>query len=796
MLVVTIVCAFIPLLNILAYEFAAVIGLIVSHFTAILVIREINLIREGLSHRGPVSEGPHSRLVVWGVILGAVAAVGWLMLIPLAGMVILDLILSIRNCDPLTGFIFFMTIPVISSFFAGAVAVFCSLVTPNRSRAGWLYFAILLVFFVRMLLRFGVGHTIGLHDPFIGTLNLPLYSQEANPDFGFLYSRLFVLIFSVFLVNLSVLFACGKFQYYGFRNLFGNFRKFDTFMPELQTLMMTGVILIVGLCNMGPLGIEITRNYLEHKLDGEIVTEHFIIRYPTGGEVEEDIERVAENHEFYYWSIYNEIQTAPDGLIRAYIYPDRDTKTFLTGVGSSVYAKPWTGEIHVEYSRNNIRALKHELVHVISAPMGVPFFGSSLLVGYGEGIAEGLEWNTGNNLTYHTWTAALREADDPYYDGPFFPRDTAPDKLFPENASGLSLLLSNFNQGGFYEGRITMNYYVSASHTKWFIDTYGIDAYKTAYIANDTVRAAGINSTEATRLWMDYLDHVPLKNGEIEFARLAFAPRKFTVRVCAHETAEHERLAGEFIRRRDWDSAYGEYSILLDFSPENIRYAYQQIRMLYFDERYDAALRGIAVVREWPSSEGWETYLLLLEGDIYARSGQLVMALEAYEEAYDEALATDHRETSEMRIAVLESPALDEFLAAYREENNARWRYERARAIDDGWLPIYNVAGSLIGDRLYEEAQELYLECLALDPEFQFVKRNCLYNLGVCAYRAGEYSLAGENFLEAYNIAESLYVESHPSWDRVIPLDRLDVWAASVSDWIKRCEWRQDWPGI
>ncbi|MCK4720930.1 hypothetical protein KAU08_09730, partial [bacterium] len=400
MLVVTVVCAFIPLLNILAYEFAAVVGLIVSHFTAILVIREINLIRDSLSHRSPFSEGPHSRLVVWGVIRGAMASVGWLMLIPLAGMVILDLILSIRNCDPLTGFIFFITIPVISSIFAGAVAVFCSLVTPNRSRAGWLYFAILIVFLIRMLLRFGVGHTIGLHGPFIGTLNLPLYSQEANPDFGFLYSRLFVLIFSVFTVNLSILLACGKFQYYGFRNLFGNFRKVDSFMPELQTLVVTGVILIVGFYNMGPLGIEITRNYLEHELDGEIVTEHFIIRYPTGGEVEEDIERVAEHHEYYYWSIYNEIQTAPDGLIRTYIYPDRDTKTFLTGVGSSVYAKPWTGEIHVEYSRNNIRALKHELVHVISAPMGVPFFGSSLLVGYGEGIAEGLEWNTGNNLTY------------------------------------------------------------------------------------------------------------------------------------------------------------------------------------------------------------------------------------------------------------------------------------------------------------------------------------------------------------------------------------------------------------
>lgn len=792
----TIICAFIPLLNILGYEFAAIIGLLTCHFTAILIIREFNRLRSGLEYRSPFTAGPHSRLVVWGVILGVLAAIGWMLIVPLVMIVLTGLLFSIRNCDPLTGFIFYITIPLVSSFFTASVASFCALSTPSNRSAGWLYFGILIIFFIRILVRFSFGHTIGLHDPYIGTLNLPLYAQEANPDPGFLYSRLFAFIFAIFVVNLTILTPCERNQNYSFKNIFASLFKPDRFLPEIQAFLLTGVLLIVGLYYMGPLGVEITRNYLEHRLDAQIVSEHFIIRYPSDGEVEEDIERIVEQHEYYYWSIYNEIQVAPDGPIRAYIYPDRATKTFLTGVGSSVYAKPWTGEIHVEYNRNQIRALKHELVHVISAPMGLAIFGSSLLGGYGEGIAEGVQWNSGNDLTYHTWTAALREADDPYYDGTFFPRETSPIVLFPEKSMMLPTIISNFKSGGFYAGRITMNYYVSASHTKWFIDTYGIDAYKSAYISNDTARATGLSASEMVEKWMSYLDHVPIKNGEIEFARLAFAPKKFTVRVCAHELAEHERLADEYNRRQDWDSAYDEYSILLDFSPENPRYAYQQLRMLYYGERYDIALRGIETVRTWESYEGWELYFSLLEGDIYARSDRQLMALEAYRNALDNALTSDHQNNAILRIKVLESPAIDEFLAAFREDDNARWRYERARTLDDTWVPVYYLAGSLIADRMYEEAEELYLECLSLNPEYDFIRRSCLFNLGVCAYRAEEYELARENFRQANEITEILYLEGHPDWDRVIPLDRLDAWAAVITDWLERCNWRESWEGV
>ncbi len=787
LVLLTFVCTRIAMLNILAYEFSALIAAFVCHFTAILVIREFDRLRPVLSDRSLFSPGPHPRFVVWGVIFGSVAAAGWLMLIPLMEIVILDLIFSIRNCDPLTGLGFYLTIPLISSFFAASVGAFCAVSTSTRRKAGWLYVLILLIFFSRIVIRIANGHVMSLHDPFLGLLALPLYEQETNLTGGYLYSRFFILLSAFLLMKFISLFADEHFQKYSIGNFFKSLRRFDIFLPEIKTFITFGLLFVLGLYYQGPLGMEITRRYLEHELDGRITTEHFIIRYPTGGDVEEDIERIAEDHEYYYWSIYNEIGVAPDGLIRAYIYPDNKTKTFLTGAGSNVYAKPWTGEIHVEYNRNRIHALKHELVHVISAPMGVPFFGSAMLGAYGEGIAEGVQWDSGNDLTYHQWAAALRVADDPYSDGSFFPRDTGP----------INLLTRNIREGGFYSGRIGMNYYLASSHTRWFLDTYGSDAYRRAYICNDTMSAIGVSREDAAGKWMEYLDHVPLTQDDIAYAGLAFSPPKFTVRVCAHELAEHQRLAREASQRSDWSDAYDEYGILLDFSPGNPRYAYEQVRLLYYQEKYEGGLNYINSIREWESiDEKWEPYLLVLEGDIYSRSGQPAMALDKYLEADDTALNRSTRETIQLRLAILNSPAKAEFEDAFREPDDARWRYERARTLDETWLPFYFLGSNLISDRMYDEAEEMFLECLRLNPPHSFVRRNCLYYLGICAYRHGEYSLAQRNFQDAGVIAADLFMQDHPSYDEFIPLDRLDSWSVSISDWLAKCVWRESWPGI
>ncbi|MFH1676513.1 MAG: hypothetical protein ABIC40_05755, partial [bacterium] len=505
LIAVTIVSSQIAMLNLLAYEFSAVIAIFTSHFAAALVIRESFRLKPILAHRSPYTDGPHSRIIVWGAILGNLTAVLWLLFIPFVLIILADIAFSVKNCDFLTGVGFYLTIPLISAFFASSLAIFCSLASSSLRKAGWLYAFIVFLFVVRIVLRFARGHTIGMLDPFIGMLELPLYSQETNLNLGFLLSRALVLIVSKFVIVLSILMADEKFRNYRISQIPRNICRMARFLPELETGIPALILIAFALYYQGPLGIEITRNYLDHVLDGKKVTEHFIIRFPGGGEVEKDIDRIIEQHEYHYQSIKNEIGVAPKEKIRAYIYPDKKQKTFLTGVGSSVYAKPWTGEIHVEYDRNNIRALKHELVHVISAPMGVPFFGSSMLGAYGEGIAEGIEWNSENDLTYHQWAAALRVAKDPLTGEPFFPDESAAKRL----------LTRNFKTGGFYVGRISMNYFLAASHTRWFLDNYGSDAYSKAYISNDTYRALGVDQDEEAGKWLEYLDHVPLTEDEI-----------------------------------------------------------------------------------------------------------------------------------------------------------------------------------------------------------------------------------------------------------------------------------------
>lgn len=787
MALIAVISSRIALLNILAYEFSAITGPIVCHFTAFALIREIFRIRPAISQRSPYTTGPHPRIVIWGTSLGVLAAAGWLLFIPLVLILLLDLAFSVRNCDLLTGIGFYITIPVISSIFASSLGVFSALACPTRKLANLMYSGIVILFAVRIVVKLSYGHTIGLNDPFMGSFNLPLYDEEANLDSGFLYSRLFTLITSKFLLNCAILTADNRFQRFHLRNIKANLRDPGRFLPEIETTLTALVLIIAALYFQGPLGIDVTRRFINHELDGRLETEHFVIRYPSDGDVAEDLERIAEEHEYFYYSIFNEIQVAPDGPIRSYIYADTKSKTFLTGVGSSVYAKPWTGEIHVEYQKNSIEALKHELVHVMSAPMGLPFFGSSLLGAYGEGIAEGIQWDSGNDLTYHQWSAALREAQDPYTNGPFFPSETAP----------WALINRNFGPGGFFVGRISMNYYLSASYTRWFLDTYGIDAYKTAYIRNDTLAAINLSKEETAATWMEYLDHVPVSEDEISFAAFGFAPPKFTVQVCAHELAEHERLAGEFSSRKDWPRAIEEYTLLLDFSPQNTRYGYRLAQAMYLREDFEGALSRIREIRSWPGADaGWIAYLALLEGDIYARMGNIVESGRSYATAMDVAINESLENTATLRIDILNSPARDEFLAALEDVDNSRWHYERAKNQNGGWIADYYLGLDLISNRKYEEAELYFLQCLHNSPSRDFIRRNALYYLGICAYRKNEYQLASENFQQASDFSGEIFIARHPDYDGLIPLERLDSWSALCSDWIMRSQWRATWSGI
>lgn len=794
LMILTLGSRWIPLSNTLGYEFSAFIAVVLFVVTAIFITGRFAKLKPVIEHRSPFSPGPHSRIFVWGVILGVLAAMFWLWLLPLVGILAVGMIFSIRNCDPATGFLFYLFIPVVTVFFSAAISAAASLTSGSKRVAINLIVLVAAGFFLRLVIRIAFGHVMNPLDPILGFIVLPMYESETNFTTGFALSRLMLFVISIFIINISILFADSKFQSYRITNFFTNFRSPDSFLSEIQTILVTLILITLGFWFQGPLGMEITRNYLHHELNGMVVTDHFIIRYPTGGEVEDDIDRLADDHEFFYYQIFREIGVAPDGPIRAYIYPDRRTKTRLTGAGGNVYAKPWTGEIHVEYSRNTINALKHELVHVISAPMGVPVFGSSTIGGYGEGIAEGIEWSPAGDMLPHAWAAALREADDPYAEGAkLFPRDVLPNTLFPENTWWFSMLLGNGSAGGFYGGRLGLNYTVSASHTRWFLDEFGIEAYRKVYIRNNTQAGLGMSSTEVAELWMEYLDHVPVMQSEIDFAFLAYSPPKFTMRVCAHELAEHQRLALEHTQKQDWEKAFDEYAILVDFSPGNISYGYQQAKMLFNQEMYDETLEFIAGLKEWESADAsWQAYLTLLEGDTYARLGQLNTASLKYQEALDGSLNQSGKENVLLRFEVLNSPAMDEYLAAFKEIDNQLWRYELARELDDTWLPFYYIGSKLVADRNYVEAQEMLLECLRKNPSEDFVRRNCLYYLGICAYRNEEYSLARQNFQDAGVIAQEMYVESHPAWDGVIRIDRLAPWVAAVGNWLEKCDWKEN----
>jgi len=219
--------------------------------------------------------------------------------------------------------------------------------------------------------------------------------------------------------------------------------------------------------------------------------------------------------------------------------------------------------------------------------------------------------------------------------------------------------------------------------------------------------------------------------------------------------------------------------------------------MLYNMDEFDAALELVSSMRHWEGADAaWQAYLDHLEGDILASQGKSLEAAQAYSKALESSPNNSLREASILRLEILRSPAREELMAAVKEKSTASWRYSRAVMIDESWLPRYYLGVQMLSDLEYEVAQENLLECVRRNPSHAFVRRNCYYYLGVCAYRLKRYALAKLNFETAKRISESIFLEQHPAYDGVIPLDRLNTWSAACNDWLRRCEWRETWRGI
>ncbi|MDX9721464.1 MAG: hypothetical protein RBU37_12010 [Myxococcota bacterium] len=507
LVVATLVMAFIPLFNLLAFEFTMVLATL----AALLVpLTTLSLLKHDASLREALPAKALWQLVLHGLAL----------LLPSLALISANA-LRVQNCNYSEGFALFLLMPVVTVVFASTLTL-----AGYRMLGGRRWLTLLLYYLVFVLSLIGgvaqlvLEPPIVLVNPFVGYFAGSIYDEALGIPQPLLVYRLALLALCVGLVMCWDVAAAVQTRL-----------RARSSVPESNRMQATLGAVLVGLvllthAHHRELGYSMDRVALEEALSYRVETEHFELFMSPSGDWSKRAEELAEDHEFRYHQLAQFLGVQPEQRIRSYIYPDRDLKGRLMGSKRTLVAKLWLGEIHLIYGQYGDSLCKHEMAHVFSAaladgPLHLPSrYGVLVNVGLIEGIAVAAEWPA-NEFTPHAWAAALHQL---------------------ELAPPINSILA---PTGFWSQHSKTAYTLMGSFVRWLIDEYGMAQFAQAYRSADLEAAYGRSVDELVEEWKAFLSTFPLSTELLEMARYYYDRPSIFAKVCARDLAERTEQAAQ-----------------------------------------------------------------------------------------------------------------------------------------------------------------------------------------------------------------------------------------------------------
>ncbi len=520
--VVAVLCTFVPLFDHPGFEFAFIIGAI-----APLIAGRITIRQAWERYRGAARD---EHFGVFGAYARSLAVNLGLLLIPLA--IILLNGVRVPLCDVGEGVAFFVLLPVMGVVFAVGFAIFC--VVHYR----WPTFA------------FGVF--------VVGTIAYALYLGYATPAIfsyglfygyfpGFTYDELLPLEWPLILFRVLTLGATAMFLWLSWliarhsapddsvvRKGFTLIRTL--WRDHLQVSLAIGAMIFLVLMFRCELRWAATERFIRERLGGVKETVHFTICYDSATVAPAEVERMAAEHEFQLSRLQAQFGLRHTGRITSFVYPSADAKRRYIGAGETELAKPWSRQIHI--TRQSLDAtLKHELIHVLAAPYGMPVIHASTSPGLTEGLAIGVEgvWG-GRTLAEHA--ALLRRAG-----------------LMPDIERMLGAT-------GFVAQSSSVSYVVAGAFVRHLIDRYGMERFLQLYHdpSYQDVYARPLSGLIAD--WERSLDSVAVDMADTAAVDVLFRRPPLIGNVCVRLYARRMREARRLVTERRYDAALPLYRTL------------------------------------------------------------------------------------------------------------------------------------------------------------------------------------------------------------------------------------------
>jgi len=603
-LVAGIAVCWIPLFNRLGYESSALFGGVFGPVSAFLTLHAF-----GGEAAEPLEEGRRRGPAETFALL----AVRHLALLVPPFIALAANGLRVRNCDYATGALFWLLIPVGSVVVGQTVGWVVAASIPDRRWVRHLCAAaVVVVSWSTFGLHLALEPPIVGHQLFIGYFSGSIYDEAlALPNSLIAYRGWNA---AGVVVALSVVEGIRRFQ----------------LSRDVRRVAAIGAAALVAFVAVGwqleELGIGIDREHIQSELGGRLETEHFVIHYPERDRFLDQLDRLAEDHEFRYAEMREFFETDPAGeeKIHSYVYPNREVKGKLMGARSTLVAKIWLGEIHVLWPRYGHHWLAHEIAHVFTEPFGAGPLRLSTMNGVGvnmgmvEGIATAADWPA-EDLNPHQAAAALRRLE------------MAPDL---RNIVGAS---------GFWTAASSRAYTTAGSFIRFLVDEYGIEAFKRVYGRGD-FRGAYEKSLDAlVGEWETFLEGRRLDERALETARYLYRRPSIFGKVCPRTTAEIRRRASIAAARGDVGTMKRLYRRLLKMVPENVDYRIEFARRLLRGGDIEASLEIAQRLLGDDLPPVQRARLLQLEGDARWHRGEPGAAAEAYERCLEQGVPIGQR---------------------------------------------------------------------------------------------------------------------------------------------------------
>ena len=603
----SIVCTRIPLLNYLGFEFSALTVLLTGYISGIVTLALLK------------QTNPECKSDVWRFIGRSAAASTILLLIPF--IISLANAIFVKNCSVSDGGKLYVLIVIPGVFFSISLAMLIGVIFERWRKT---IFTVIYIFIL-------------FHIPLVTLLRPQVFAFNPIIGFfpGFTYDETLQVTQRLLTFRLATLAAAGCFAagsvwlwqiHQNRKEMVYSTRSTLPFVELIVIAALAPVVVIVFSLS-DRLGLSSSEEFIRQKLAGNYKTTHFEIIYSAGSIKHERIEQIALLHEFYFDKLSRALNIHSQERIISFLYASPEQKGRLIGAVHTDLTKPWLRQMHINLADVE-SVLKHEMVHVLAGEFGW----SPLKIAHNSGLIEGLAMAM-------VRTSSMEESLH-HAAAMVFASGVHPD------------LESLFSLSGFVRANPSISYTLAGSFCQFLIDSFGIDRFKQLYAGGNFKDIYQRDLTSLLVDWQSSIKCIPLIVADSIKSAYFFRRPSIFGKECARVIANVNTETREFLIHQDYEKALlsAEHSLRLSKTPEAV---FQKASALFEMRRFNAFVEFVnAQIRD--TTMGYALLPLHLRlGDAYWALDSLAKARQEYQAMARIHLSTSYEELCALRLEAI-----------------------------------------------------------------------------------------------------------------------------------------------